>query len=176
MWEARPNPAHEALARLERKGRLHTLVTQNVDGLHQAAGSSPDITVEIHGTVHAAKCLTCGWRGPMEPVLDRVRAGDEDPACRACGGILKAATISFGEPLVVADLERAQDAAAGCECSSPWAPASGSTRRPRCPRSRWPPARPVVVANAQPTPFDALAEVVLREPLEELLPPLAERV
>ena len=91
---------------------MHTLVTQNIDGLHHAAGSDPESIVEIHGTVHFAKCLACGWRGPMAETLDRVRAGEEDPACLECGGMLKSATISFGENLVPEDLERAQRAAA----------------------------------------------------------------
>src|SRR6185437_5386454 len=102
---------HRALVDLERKGALQFLVTQNVDGLHHAAGQSPERVVEIHGNVREVKCMTCGWRGPMEETLDRVRAGEDDPACTECGGILKSATISFGEPLVVADLERAQAAA-----------------------------------------------------------------
>ena len=71
--------------------------------------------IEIHGTVHDAKCLQCGWRGPMEDTLARVRAGEEDPACLECGGMLKSATISFGENLVPDDLERAQRAADGAD-------------------------------------------------------------
>ena len=97
------------------KANVHTLVTQNVDGLHQAAGSSPEIVIEIHGTVHEVKCLQCGWRGPMEDTVARVRAGDEDPACLECGGMLKSATISFGENLVPEDLMRAQRAADGAD-------------------------------------------------------------
>src|SRR5262249_50263306 len=103
-FTAEPNAAHRALVELERKGALQALVTQTVDGLHLPAGTSADIVVEIHGTVHDVKCMACGWRGPMQPTLDRVRAGEEDPACLDCGGILKSATISFGENLVVDDL------------------------------------------------------------------------
>src|SRR4249919_2366190 len=99
-----PNAGHLALVELERRAALHTLVTQNVDGLHLRAGSSPELVVEIHGNVHAVKCLTCGWRGPMEETLARVRAGEDDPACLECGGMLKSATISFGESLVAEDL------------------------------------------------------------------------
>src|SRR6476660_2119812 len=108
MWSAKPNAGHRALAELERRAALHTLVTQNVDGLHIAAGTSPERIVEIHGTVHASKCLSCGWRGSMDETLDRVRAGEADPECLLCGGILKSATISFGENLVPEDLMRAQ--------------------------------------------------------------------
>lgn len=110
-WDAVPGPGHLALAELERKGNLHTLVTQNIDGLHQAAGTSEDRLIEIHGTLREVVCMACGDRGPMEMALARVRAGESDPACERCGGILKSATISFGQALVEADLLRAQEAA-----------------------------------------------------------------
>jgi NAD-dependent deacetylase len=87
IWEARPNAGHLALVELERMGKLDTLITQNIDGLHQRAGSSPERVVEIHGTVHEVVCMRCGARGPMRPTLERVRAGERDPACLDCGGI-----------------------------------------------------------------------------------------
>src|SRR5499425_2983654 len=106
-----PNDGHRALVELERRGKLHTLITQNVDGLHQTAGSTPARVVEIHGTMREVVCLACGERAPMERALARVRAGEADPPCRSCGGILKSATISFGQGLVQADLARAGQAA-----------------------------------------------------------------
>src|SRR5262245_8133813 len=109
-WSARPNAGHRALVALERRGLLHALVTQNIDGLHQQAGNSPDHVIEVHGTVHEVTCMRCGWRGPMQPVLARVRAGEDDPPCEHCGGILKSATISFGQPLVPEVIERAVQA------------------------------------------------------------------
>ncbi len=112
LHDAEPNAGHFALADLERKGKLDTLVTQNIDGLHQAAGTTPGRIVEIHGTVHDYACLGCGDRGPIGMVLERVRQGDKDPHCEDCGGLLKSATISFGQALVPDDLERAQTAAA----------------------------------------------------------------
>src|SRR5207249_187017 len=96
---------------LERRGALHALITQNIDGLHQRAGSSPEVVVEVHGTMREVVCMRCGWRGPMSPILERVRAGEDDPSCDECGGILKSATISFGQPLVPAVIERALRAA-----------------------------------------------------------------
>src|SRR5499425_1621654 len=110
-----PNDGHRALVELERRGKLHTLITQNVDGLHQTAGSTPARVVEIHGTVRDVVCLSCGERAPMERALARVRAGEADPPCRSCGGILKSATISFGQALVEADLARAERAARSCD-------------------------------------------------------------
>ena len=99
-WHAEPNAGHLALANLERTRKLHALITQNIDGLHQKAGNSPAKVIEVHGTVREFVCMSCGIRGPMPVVLERVRAGEEDPPCRDCGGILKSATISFGQQLV----------------------------------------------------------------------------
>ena len=110
-----PNDGHRALVALDERGVLDLLVTQNIDGLHQAAGLDPARVVEIHGTIHEVVCLECGARSPVEPTLDRVRAGEDDPACLDCGGMLKSATISFGQSLVEADLDRAFEAAAGCD-------------------------------------------------------------
>src|SRR5205085_1448474 len=106
-----PNAGHLALVALEQRGKLDTLITQNVDGLHQAAGSSPGRVVEVHGTTREVVCLDCGERAPMERALARVRNGEEDPPGRSCGGILKAATISFGQGLVQEDIARADRAA-----------------------------------------------------------------
>src|SRR5688572_7376717 len=115
-WKAQPNLGHRALVELERRGKLHALITQNIDGLHQRAGQSPDLVIEVHGTLHHAVCLTCGWKGAMQDVLDRVRAGDVDPTCTACGGILKSDTISFGQQLVPHVIERAMRAAHETDC------------------------------------------------------------
>src|SRR4051794_38623320 len=109
-WQGQPNDGHRALVGLERRGKLVALATQNIDGLHQAAGSDPSLVIELHGTMREVNCMMCGERAPMERALDRVRAGEEDPPCRSCGGILKAATISFGQSLVESDIERAMRA------------------------------------------------------------------
>ena len=176
MWSAAPNPAHEALVTLERKGRLNDLVTQNVDGLHHAAGQSSELVVEIHGNVREVKCMTCGWRGPMNDTLERVRAGEGDPACLDCGGVLKSATISFGENLVPDDLRRAQLAAARADMflsigtSLVVYPAAGLPEIALRNGAR------LVVMNAEETPFDPIADAVVREPLGEVLPALIDLV
>jgi NAD-dependent deacetylase len=165
-----PNAGHVALAELERRAALDTLVTQNVDGLHHAAGSSPEKIVEIHGNVREVKCLSCGWRGPMDDVLDRVRAGDDDPVCDDCGGMLKSATISFGENLVPEDLHRAQVAAASCDLflavgtSLVVYPVAG------LPELALRAGAPLVVLTAEETPYDRVATVVNNERLEDVLP------
>jgi NAD-dependent deacetylase len=176
MWSAEPNAGHRALAQLETKAALHTLVTQNVDGLHQRAGSSPERIVEIHGTVHDAKCLACGWRGPMGPVLDRVRAGEDDPRCAECGGILKSATISFGENLVPADLERAQRAAGGADVFVAAGTSLGVYPAAALPEAALANGARLVILNAQRTPFDDVAHEVLRDRLGEILPVIISRL
>lgn len=171
-WQAQPNAGHRALVVLERRGKLHTLITQNVDGLHRMAGTSPERLVEIHGTMREVVCLNCGERAPMERALARVRAGEEDPACRSCGGILKSATISFGQSLVAEDLERARQAAQNGDMMfavgtklSVW-PIAGVV-----PLAKEAGAR-VVILNAEPTEMDQLADMVLRGSISGLLPQL----
>jgi NAD-dependent protein deacetylase/lipoamidase len=169
---AEPNAGHRALVALEQRGSLDALVTQNIDGLHHAAGSDPERIVEIHGNVREVMCMECGDRAPMERALDRVRAGEDDPPCRSCGGILKSATISFGQMLVVEDLQRADRAARHCDLLL----AVGTTLAvypiaDMVPVARSAGAR-VVVVNGSETAMDHLADAVLRGPIGEILPRL----
>jgi len=171
-WGAQPNAGHRALVALERRGNLDTLITQNIDGLHQAAGSSPERVVEVHGTMREVVCLACGERAPMERALARVRAGEEDPPCRTCGGILKSATISFGQSLVAGDIARAERAARQCDLLlaigtklSVW-PVAGVVPVAKDAGAR------VVILNAEPTDMDGLADAVLRGSIGEILPRL----
>jgi NAD-dependent deacetylase len=169
---AEPNAGHRALVELERRGKLDTLVTQNIDSLHHAAGSDPERIVEVHGHLREVVCMSCDERAPMERALDRVRAGEEDPPCRTCGGILKSATISFGQNLVAEDLQRADRAARRCDLlltvgtklsvfpvadMVPLAAAGGAR---------------VVIVNNEPTAMDRVADAVLRGPIGEVLPRL----
>jgi NAD-dependent deacetylase len=174
MFQAEPNAGHRALAELERRAAMHTLVTQNVDGLHQRAGSSPEKVIEIHGNVHEAKCLRCGWRGPMQETLDRVRAGEPDPACLDCGGILKSATISFGENLVAADLGRAQTAAEGADLFLAVGTSLGVYPAAALPELALRNHAKLVIMNAEPTPYDPAADAVVREQLGVALPALVD--
>ncbi len=173
-WAAEPNAGHRALVQLERRGKLDTLVTQNIDGLHQAAGSDPARIVEVHGTMHEVVCMSCGERAPMQRALDRVRAGEDDPDCRTCGGILKSATISFGQNLVADDLARAADAARRCDLLL----AVGSTLSVYPVADMVPVARMggalVVIVNGSETAMDHLADAVLRGSISEVLPSLVE--
>jgi NAD-dependent deacetylase len=167
-----PNPGHHAVVELERRGKLHTLITQNVDGLHQKAGTSPERIVEIHGTLLEVVCMACGDRGPMSHAIERVQAGEEDPACLKCGGILKSATISFGQGLVAQDLQRCERVAQECDLLL----AVGTTLAVYpvagvVPLARQCGAR-IVILNAEPTEMDHLADAAIRGSISELLPRL----
>jgi len=171
-WGAQPNGGHQALVDLERAGKLRALITQNVDGLHQRAGSDPGLVIEVHGTIHFAECVGCHDRTPMEQAMERVRAGDPDPACKECGGIIKSATISFGQPLVEDVIQAAAEAAADCDLFL--AIGSSLTVHPAaglCEVAVRAGAR-LVIINAQPTPYDELASVVISEPIGDVLPRL----
>jgi NAD-dependent deacetylase len=169
-WGARPNAGHAAIVELERRGKLDTLVTQNIDGLHQQAGVDSARVVEIHGTMRRVRCLSCGEEGPMEQALDRVRSGEDDPPCLSCGGVLKSATISFGQSLVAADLKRAEEAARRADLllavgsSLTVYPAAGLVPLAKAAGAL------VVIVNGESTPYDDLADAVLLGPIGEILP------
>jgi NAD-dependent deacetylase len=172
-WSAAPNAGHRALVELERRGALHAVITQNIDGLHQQAGHSPEMVIEVHGTMREVMCMACGWRGPMRLALDRVRAGEDDPPCRRCGGILKSATISFGQSLDPDVIERAMRAAERADLllaigtSLQVYPVAGAVPIAKAAGAR------VVIVNAEPTPFDDIADAVLRDPIGVVLPRIA---
>jgi NAD-dependent deacetylase len=173
-WAAEPNAGHRAIVTLEERGKLDTVITQNVDGLQQAAGTDPARVVEVHGTVHEVVCMTCDERAPMQRALDRVRAGEADPRCRTCGGILKSATISFGQSLVPGDIEAAGAAARRADLLL----AVGSTLAVYpvadvVPVARTSGAR-IVIVNGSETAMDHLADVVLRGSISDLLPRVVE--
>jgi NAD-dependent deacetylase len=169
-WSAEPNDGHRALVDLEHRAALDTLVTQNIDGLHHAAGTTPEKIIEIHGNVREVKCLSCAWRAPMDVALARVRAGEEDPDCPECGGILKSATISFGENLVAADLARAQAAAARADVFLAAGTSLSVYPAARLPEYALANRARLIVVNAEPTPFDDAADAVVRDRIGQVLP------
>ncbi len=170
--DPQPNAGHAALVDLERQGRLRALITQNIDGLHQAAGSSPDRVLEIHGTVHEVLCVGCGDRTAMSAALARVAAGEPDPACPVCGDVLKSATVYFGQMLDEGVVEACTAAAADCDLFlavgtslQVW-PAAGLADIAVGTGAR------LVVVNAEPTPYDSVADLVVRERIGTALPRL----
>jgi NAD-dependent deacetylase len=171
-----PNPAHLALAELERSGHLHLVITQNVDGLHQRAGSSPDRVVEVHGTSAQVGCLACAHRWPADEILDRVEAGEPDPSCDRCGGMLKSATVSFGQALDPDDLERADRAARRADVLIAAGTTLGVYPVAAVPAIAARHGARVVIVNDGPTEQDDLADVHLHGRTDELLPALAAAV
>lgn len=174
-WRAEPNPAHRSLVSLERAGKLHAIVTQNIDELHQRAGSDSDKVIEIHGTMFHVDCLSCGERTSMAAALQRVEAGEADPPCRSCGGILKSATISFGQALRPDVIEAALRAARACDLFL--AVGSSLTVQPAaglCLEAVEGGAR-LIVINADETPYDSVADGVLNTPVQDALPDLVNR-
>ncbi len=171
LWaEVAPNRGHEALVHLERRDKLRLLITQNVDELHQQAGSDPARVVEIHGTTLKVQCLACEYRDDISAVLARVRAGEADPPCPRCGWILKSATVSFGQSLDPAKLWQAEQAAVGCDLflavgtSLAVSPINGTALMAARAGAG------VVIVNGEPTEFDPIADIVVRGPIGTVLP------
>jgi NAD-dependent deacetylase len=174
-WTAEPNAGHHAIVELERQGRLHALVTQNIDELHQRAGNDPDRVIEVHGTMFTSVCWSCGDKLPMQTTLERVRAGETDPPCRLCGGVLKSDTISFGQALVPEVISRAMAASEACDLFL----AVGSTlsvfpAANTVPRAKAAGAR-IVILNGGPTEMDQFADVVVNGDIGDVLPRLVAR-
>ena len=162
-----PNDGHKALANLNEK--LFLLITQNVDGLHQLAGSPEDRIVEIHGNTRNVKCLDCDYLAPMEEALERVRNGEEDPHCEICGGLLKSATISFGQSLITEDLLRSEQSIHECDLLM-----AIGTSLTVGPINRTVPLahsldKPILILNAEPTEYDGLASYFIRADISSTL-------
>ncbi len=173
---AEPNAGHRALVELERSGLPMRVLTQNVDGLHQKAGLPERKVFELHGTAREVQCLRCRVRSSMDEALALVAAGEPDPACPACGGVLKPATVMFGETLDPVVLDRSRAVAKACDLML----AVGSTLQVH-------PAAGLVgtaveggarliIVNASPTPYDPLADELIREPIGTALPALVRRI
>ncbi|MYW66806.1 NAD-dependent deacetylase [Streptomyces sp. SID8379] len=173
---AEPNAAHRAIAGLDRCGVPVRVITQNVDGLHQLAGTPARKVLELHGSARRFVCTGCGEGGPMEAALARVEAGEDDPACVICGGVLKSTTVMFGEQLDPVVLGEAVAVTQACEVffavgsSLQVHPAAGLAGLAAEHGAR------LVVVNAEPTPYDELADEVVREPIGTALPRLLSEV
>ncbi|SDN24947.1 SIR2 family NAD-dependent protein deacylase [Streptomyces wuyuanensis] len=176
VLHAEPNAAHLAIAEFERSGHALRVITQNVDGLHQMAGVSDRKVLELHGTARTVVCTGCHARSSMEDALERVRAGEADPACTSCGGILKSATVMFGQRLDPVVLGEAMGIAKACEVFV----AVGSSLQVQPAASLAGIAAEhgarLIIVNAEPTPYDELADEVVREPIGSALPALLLRL
>jgi NAD-dependent deacetylase len=168
-----PNAAHRAIAELDASGAVELrVITQNTDGLHQLAGLPARKVLELHGTSRSVACTACGARSSVEDAFARIEAGEPDPPCLQCGGILKTATVMFGESLdpsvlnEAVSLARASAVFFAVGTSLQVYPAAGLVDLAADRGAR------LVIVNAEPTPYDAVADEVVREPISESLPRL----
>ncbi|MGA1790221.1 MAG: SIR2 family NAD-dependent protein deacylase [bacterium] len=173
---AMPNNAHIALAEMEKLGKLKCLITQNIDGLHQDAGTSPEIVIEIHGTNRRAVCIKCGKSWPIEDIHTRLDSGEMDPACDACHGYIKPATISFGQAMPEEEMRKAFAAAERSDLFF----MIGSSLQVE-PAASIPPAAhragaDLVFINRTETHWDHIATVLFRENAGKVLKEIAERL
>lgn len=167
---AAPNIAHDAIASFEQTGRLTSLVTQNIDGLHQAAGNTPSKVIEIHGTIHRVVCMSCQKKTRMKDELTRVIGGDLDPSCLDCNGILKSDTISFGQSLDESKITMAFDYVKNSDlllCIGTTLqvfPIAGVVDVAKAAGAK------LIIVNNQATPYDDVADGVLRDSINEVIP------
>ncbi|MFE6052048.1 NAD-dependent deacetylase [Kitasatospora sp. NPDC056446] len=173
---AEPNAGHRALVDLERSGLPLRVLTQNVDGLHQAAGLTARKVLELHGTAREVQCLRCRVVGPMADALARVEAGEPDPACRECGGILKPRTVMFGENLDPEVLGQADSIARACDVFVAVGTSLQVFPVAALPYQAVRAGARLIILNAEPTPYDEAADEVIRQPISEALPGLVRRL
>ena len=173
MWEtirdAQPNAGHYAVADLHKLGKLDRVITQNTDGLHQKAGLPEDMVIEVHGTMQYAYCIECGQRYPRGEVHDKMLAGQKVPRCDACNGVIKPATIAFGQAMPVEETRAAEEHSANCDLflaagsSLVVYPAAGMPVAAKRSGAR------LVILNLTGTPHDSQADVVIAEKTGETL-------
>jgi len=170
MRDAQPNPGHLAFAALERQGRLRAMITQNIDGMHQRAGSSS--VIELHGTAVEAECLTCGERISMDEAVARVKAGDIAPECNACGGFLKSATISFGQAMPEKAMRAAVEASQDCDFFLAVGSSLVVYPAASLPEVAKRSGAVLIIINRTPTPLDEIADLIVSDDIGIALPEL----
>lgn len=176
VLDAQPNAAHAAIVELWQRDRLEACVTQNIDGLHGAAGLPPESVVELHGNAHSCRCLDCDMTWTTSEIIQRVEEGDDDPHCEACGGIIKAAVISFGEQMPFDAMDRAYEAAARCDGVVSAGSTLGVYPAADVPMQAAARGVPYIVINRGETMHDAIADVLIDGDVTEILPELVGRV
>ena len=173
---ARPNAGHQAIAELHHLGKLDCVITQNIDGLHQGAGVPEDKVIELHGTALWVNCLQCGRKYPRQEIQDRVEAGEKVPGCHECGGILKPATVSFGQAMPQRETREAEARSASCDLFL----VAGSSlvvypaaQMPLIAKSS---GAKLVIVNLMATPHDGYADAVVNEKIGPTLSQVVEGV
>jgi NAD-dependent deacetylase len=176
MREAEPNAGHYAFVDLYRQGKLVALITQNIERLHQKSGVPNEIVFELHGTTTEAACLTCGDRISSDEACARVESGELAPRCRLCGGLLKPATISFGQSMPLDVMRQAQQAAENCELfiavgsSLVVQPAASLPEIAKRSGAR------LIIVNRDETPLDEVADLVVHDEIGKALPAMVGSV
>jgi len=174
--QAQPNRGHYAIAELYQMGKVDCVITQNIDFLHQRSGVPEERVIELHGTVKWVDCLNCGKRFPRKDIQIRLEKGEKIPQCESCQGILKQATVAFGQPMPEKETREAERRSAACDlflvagsslvvypaAQMPLIAKSGGAR--------------LVIINLTPTPHDSYADIVINEKTGEVLPQIAARV
>lgn len=170
MRDAIPNAGHLAFVELERQGKLRAMITQNIDGLHQKAGNTN--VIELHGTTVEAECLTCGASISMDDAVARVEAGDLSPECELCGGLLKPATVSFGQSMPALAMKAAVEASQDCDVFLAVGSSLVVYPAASLPELAKQSGAALVIVNRTPTPLDDVADLVVNEKIGETLPKL----
>jgi len=169
MKDAIPNPAHLAIKRLEDRGKLLAIVTQNIDRLHHKAGNSPDKIIEIHGTAFSVSCLSCGKRYDRDEIEERLRSGVEAPACDHCGGILKPETISFGQSMPQEKMTRALRLAENCDLCLVLGSSLVVYPAASVPQEAAGSGAALIIVNRDETPLDSRADVAIHASVTEVM-------
>ena len=173
LRDTQPNAGHLALARLQSAGRLSYVVTQNIDGLHQKAGSDPGRTIELHGTAHRVQCLDCGASWPAEQIQDRLEL-EPLPDCEICGGMIRAATVLFGQVMPEDALRRAFAVARATDLMLVVGSSLVVQPAARLPQIAVSNGARLAIINNEPTPLDSLANVVVRSSAGAVLSALVD--
>ena len=173
---AQPNPGHHAIAEFHRLGRLECVITQNIDNLHQRSGVPAEKVIELHGTMKWVNCLECGQRYPREQIQARLDAGTKVPRCDSCGGIIKPATVSFGQPMPERETRQAESAAAASDLFLSVGSSLVIYPAAQMPLIAKDSGAKLVIINLTPTPHDGHVDIVINQKTGPVLSAIAERV
>jgi len=176
ILEAQPNAAHRSIAELDKMGKLDCVITQNIDGLHQRAGLSDDKVLELHGTTLWVNCLSCAKRYPRQEIHDRVESGDRAPCCDDCGGILKPATISFGQAMPEKETREAERKSAICDLFLVIGSSLVVYPAAQMPVVAKRAGAQLVIINLMSTPHDDYADLIIHDKAGETMAQILQRM
>jgi NAD-dependent deacetylase len=174
--DVEPNPAHHAVAELERMGKLDCVITQNIDNLHQKAGNSPELVIELHGTAMYVLCMKCGKKWTRAEIQEWLEAGVETPYCDECGGIMKSATISFGQAMPEREMQEAQVRSQKAEVFIVIGSSLVVYPAAHLPLTAKQSGAKLIIVNLAETSFDIYADVLIQGKAGEVMQKIVERV